>query len=116
MVAAPQYSTFTLKGRSGKSYSVDAYSSDVLAALINLDGGAGASSSSPTYWSAPEDCILVDWSVVTGLTDTTKLQLTRNQVPTGDFLRAAIHLTSLNNRPALRIGFRRGDQLGGIQR
>jgi len=49
MTAAPQYGTLIFKGlQTGKTYSVDIYVSDVANALVHLDGGAGAGSSSPT--------------------------------------------------------------------
>jgi len=116
MTATPQYATFIFRGlNSGKTYSVDAYVSDVDGALLNWDGGAGASSSSPTFWIPPEDVVLEDYAQVTGTADTTKIRLTANGKPTSHVLRYAIHLTTLNNRPKLSIGFRAGTQIGAIQ-
>lgn len=116
MVATPQYGTMLFRGmRSMRTYVKDVYVSDVAGALVNFDGGAGASASSPTEWTPPEPVILQDWSVVTGLADTTKLQIARNGIPSGDMLRHAIHLTTLNNRPALTIGFRGGTRVTAIQ-
>jgi len=116
MAAAPQRGTFTFVGASGETYQVDAYISDVLAAPINLDGGVGAGTTSPLYWTCPEACTLVDWAVVTGLTDTTNIALVSNgaQLP-NKRLRHAVFLTSLNNRPALRIPFKQGSMFGAIQ-
>lgn len=116
MVAAPQYSTFTFKGRSGRTYIKDAYFSDVANAMVNWDAGAGASSTSPTDWVPNEPVMLVDFSVVTGLTDTTKVQLTRNGIATGDMLRYSIHLTTLAYRPQLRIPFNPGQRIQFIQK
>lgn len=116
MVAAPQFCTFIFRGlRTGLSYIKDAYMSDVVGALVRWDSGAGAGAGSDVFWTLPEDAVLVDYSQVTGLTDTTKLQLTRNGVATGDILRYAIHLTTLANRPALRVVFPAGSKIGGIQ-
>lgn len=115
MAAAPQYASFTLVGRSGRTYQLDAYFSDVANASVKWDGGAGASSTSPDFYTAPEDCILTDYSQVTGLTDTAKVSITRNNVPTGNILRAAIHLTTLNNRPKLQLPFKAGDKIAGVQ-
>ena len=117
MVAAPQYGTFVFVGaRTGKTYIKDAYFSDVANALANFDAGAGASTSSPTDWVPDEPVVLVDFAVVTGLTDTTKQQILRNGIATGDMLRSAMHLTTLNNRPSLRIGFLPGVRMQVMQK
>lgn len=116
MAATPQYATMVFFGRrSGMTYSKDAYLSDVAAALMRFDAGSGASSTSETNWTAPEPLTLVDFSIVTGMVDTTKAQLTKNGIPTGDILRYSIHLTSLNNRPRLNIPFFPGDKISAIQ-
>jgi len=115
MAATPQYATFVFKGMSGKSYVVDAYVSDVANAMVTFDGGAGSGASSPDFWTPPEDVVLVDYSQVTGTADTTKIRLTSNGRPTGHILRYTIHLTSLNNRPQLQIGFRAGTRFSAIQ-
>jgi len=115
MVAAPQYGTLVFRGVSGKTYSLDCYFDDVANSLANFDGGAGAGSSSPDFWTPPEDVVLVDFSVVTGLTDTTKARLTVNGRPLQHVLRWTIYLTSLNNRPPLNVGFRAGSRISAIQ-
>lgn len=115
MVATPQYGQMIFLGQSGKTYAVDLYVSDVNAGLINWDGGAGAGASSPTYWTAPENVTLVDYSQITGTADTEKIRLTVNGRPLMNVLRYAVHLNSLNNRPKLSIGFRAGSQIAGIQ-
>ncbi len=115
MAATPQSASMTFQGRSGRRYAKDAYVSDVVAALINWDSGAGASANSETFWSPPEPVFLVDFSMVTGTADTTKLQVTRNGVPSGDILRYTVHLTSLNSRPDLLIPFLPGDKVACLQ-
>jgi len=111
MAATPQYCTLKFTGRSGRGYTKDGYISDVAGAQVNLDGGNGASASSPTTWRPPEDVVLQDVAVVTGTQDTTKIQPVQNSVPTGDFIRYSIHLTTLNNRPLLNIPFRAGSDI-----
>jgi hypothetical protein len=59
--------------------------------------------------------ILEDYSMVTGTADTEKIRLTANGRPTAHVLRYGVHLTSLNNRPKLSVGFAKGTQVGGIQ-
>lgn len=117
MVAAPQYGTFVFIGaRSGRIYNVDAYHSDVADALVNFDAGAGASATSPTSWTAPETCLLIDHAIVTGMTDTTKIQLLRNNQPVGDFLRYTMHLTTSAQRAPVRVGIRAGTEFRCIQK
>ena len=115
MAATPQYGSMLFRGASGKTYSVDLYVSDVNAGLINWDGGAGAGAASPTYWKAPEDVTLVDYSQVTGTADTEKIRLTVNGRPTMHVLRYGIHLTTLATRPPLTIGFKAQSEIAGIQ-
>jgi hypothetical protein len=117
MAAAPQYGTFVFIGLSSKRvYNVDAYFSDVADALVTFDGGAGAGASSPSSWTAPENVILADVSIVTGMTDTTKMQILRNNQATGDFLRYTQHLTTSALRSAVRLGFRQGTEVRAIQK
>jgi len=117
MVAAPQYAVFKFMGaRSGRSYSVDAYLSDVVGALVRFDAGDGASATSPDFWIAPEPVILTDFAIVTGMTDTTKIQMTRNGQPTMDHLRFAMHVQTLAARPSLSTGVAPGVALRIIQR
>lgn len=117
MTATPQYATMIFRGlRSSRTYVKDVYLSDVLNAAVTFDSGAGASATSPDSWLPPEDVTLLDYSQITGTADTTKLQPCRNDIPTGDMLRYLIHLTSLNNRPVLRIGFRSATKVSFLQK
>jgi hypothetical protein len=117
MAAAPKYGTLMFKGvSSGRTYSMDVYISDVLAAQVNFDNGSGATSSSLVYWKAPENVILYDFSVATGLTDTTNIFFTSDgaQVPQSR-LRYANFINTLATRPSLNIGFRANSNIGAIQ-
>lgn len=116
-VAAPQNGTLAFVGmQTGRIYNTDMYFSDVVDAQSNFDGGGGASATSPDNFVAPEDVELRDFSIVTGMTDTTKIQLLRNNQATGDFLRFTQHLTTSPQRSPVRIGFRRGVQIRAIQK
>jgi hypothetical protein len=114
-MAAPQSGTMFFVGQSGTTYAVDMYHSDVVNAMVNWDGGGGSAAASPTFWIAPENVVLRDYSIVTGMTDTTRMRLTVNSKPLPSILRYALHETTLNNRPELNIGFRAGAQVGAIQ-
>ncbi len=117
MAAAPQFGTMVFHGQqSGRVYNVDIYFSDVVDAQIRWDGGGGASANSPDSFTAPEPLILNDFSIVTGMTDTTKIQVLRNNQPTGDFLRYTQHLTTAPVRSPLRLGFAAGVQIRAIQK
>ena len=116
MVAAPQSGTWYARGfYSGTPYSVDTYISDVANAPVRFDGGAGSGATSPDFYTFPEPIIITDFSVVTGLTDTTKIRVTANGAPTPNILRYALHLTTLNNRPVLNIKLKAGTRFGAIQ-
>jgi hypothetical protein len=108
--------TFIFTGlRTRKSYIVDVYLDDVADALMNWDGGAGATATSPEEWRPPEPVVLTDVAIVTGAAQT-KLQLTRNNQPTGDMLRQTMHLNTLAFRPRLAIGFGQGSIVRAIQK
>lgn len=116
MVAAPQYAVFKFVGASGRTYNVDAYLSDVANALVRFDGGAGASTTSPEYWQPPEPVVLVDFAIVTGMTDTTKIQITRGGQPTQDHLRFSMHVQTLAARPSIAVGFTPQGVIRAIQK
>lgn len=116
MAATPQYGTFTFIGASKKTYTVDAYLSDVANELVRWDNGAtGSGAATPEDWTPPENVMLVDYAQVTGTADTKKIQLLRNNAPTGDILRYVPHVSTNPNRPKLLIGFRAGTRIRALQ-
>lgn len=115
MAAAPQSGSIFATGLTGNNYSIDVYVSDVAGAPVRFDGGAGSGASSPDFYSFPEPVIVTDFSVVTGLTDTTKIRVTANGAPTPNILRYALHLTTIATRPRLSIKLKAGTRFGAIQ-
>jgi len=116
MAAAPQYGGLVFTGlQTGKTYAIDLYASDVAAALINLDGGAGAGSATPTFWICPENVTLTDFYIHTGMTDTTRIRITSNGRPTTHMMRYAAQLDTSSGRPTYNINFRAGTQISAIQ-
>jgi len=115
MAAAPQTGTSIFRGKSGAIYAIDTYISDVVGALVNFDSGAGASATSETFWTAPEDVTLVDFTIVTGLTDTFTLRLTANSRNLQSLIRHANHLNTLSFRPTLNTFFGAQERIGMIQ-
>lgn len=115
MVATPEYGQMIFVGQSGTTYGVDCYISDVNGALVRFDGGAGASTTSPTTWIAPENVTLKDFSITTGTADTEKIRLTVNNKPLPSILRYVQHVSTNANRPILNIGFKGGSQVSAFQ-
>jgi len=117
MAATPKYGTLMFQGlQTGRAYADDIYVSDVAAAQLTFDNGSGASASSLTYWKAPEDVLLTDFSIATGTADTTNFVLTSDGAQVANSrLRYANFVNTLNNRPKLNIGFKRGSNIGAIQ-
>jgi len=111
------YGTATFQGlQTKKTYAVDMYISDVIAAPATWDNGSGATASSLQFWKAPEDCVLVDLSIATGPTVMTTLVPTSNGGQlTGQRFRIANFLNTLAFRPAVKIGFKGGSNVGFLQ-
>lgn len=109
MAATPKTGNLTFTGKSGKQYSYNIYNSDVSAAFITWATTTAAGSSSVTFITAPEDMVLTDVSVVTGIVDTTSLCLWLDDgpVPNGIILWA----NCVNSNPFRafpRVGIRQG--------
>jgi hypothetical protein len=117
MAPAARYGTMMFKGvQTGRTYAVDVYISDVLAAPVTWDNGSGATATSLVYWKSPENVILYDFSVATGLTDTTNFYMTSDGSQVANSrLRHANFVNTIATRPALNIGFRQGSNVGAIQ-
>lgn len=116
MAATPQHAVLQFIGlQSRRSYSLDAYVSDVANGLTTFDSGIGASATSDTSYVCPENMVLVDVSFATGLADTKRIRLVRNQVPTGDTFDYAIHDDGIASRPRLAKVFAKGDKIALIQ-
>ncbi|MGF3555102.1 MAG: hypothetical protein ACQXXF_07560 [Thermoplasmatota archaeon] len=113
---AAAYGTWIFRGQNtGRTYSVDIYVSDTAGQLVRFDAGAGASANSETFLTFSEPVSLVDYAQVSGTSSTTKLRIIANGVPTTHILRYDVHLTTLNNRPALNIGFNAGTRISALQ-
>lgn len=115
MVAAPQYATFVFMTNGGTNIAVDAYLSDVANGAVNFDSGTSAASTSETFWKAPVSGRLVDFSIKTGMTDTTCARITINGSPTKSVVRYANHLNTMALRPPLNIPIAAGENLGAVQ-
>lgn len=108
--------TATFVGRSGKTYMVDFYISDVVAAYCTFNPAGAAGTGNNTFWRAPEDVVLTDLAIATGPTVMKGLQALSDDAPiSGGALRIAQFLNSLNQRPNPNIGWRMGRNIALIQ-
>jgi len=114
MAAAPQYGTLTISAGAA-SITVDVYVSDVANAGVTFDSGAGAASGSREYYKTPVSGRITDFSVATGLTDTTKARVSINGSPTKNIIRWANHINTLAYRVPLNIPVNAGEDIGMVQ-
>lgn len=115
MVAAPQYATIIVQNRLGIRVPIDVYLSDVVDSLMTWDNGRGAGVGTPDFWVAPEPVTVVDFSIETGMTDTTKIQLTVNNMGIGAIPRYANQLNTLSYRSPMNLVVLKGQTLRAIQ-
>lgn len=117
MAATPKNGVFTFRGiRTGRRYGVNAYFSDVANALVTFNPQGAAASGSLNYYQAPEDVVLEDVSITTGLVDTTGFQMTSggNLIPST----AASYANNINTLPTRfppTISYAKGSNIGASQ-
>lgn len=116
MAAAPQNATATFKLPDGRLVQVDQYLSDVAGAFCTFNPNGAAGTTSLQYWVAPADVVLVDFSIATGMTDTTNIVWTESgAIKPGTVLRYANQLNTIQTRPPLTIRFSKGALIGATQ-
>lgn len=116
MAPAPQYGMMTFMRRNGETFSLDIYHSDVANAQANFDSGSGAGTASLTYWKVLADCVLIDYALTTGMTDTKAIVLTVDGATLPAMrLRFVPFVNTSNARPKLAVPLRAGTNLGAIQ-
>jgi len=106
MAATPKTGNFEFTGKSGTKYVYSIYDSDVAAGFIKWDRMKTAVSTSTDFITAPEDMVLTDVSVVTGIVDTASLLLFIDDgAVAGRLLSWANVVNTLQNRsfPTLKI-------------
>lgn len=86
MAATPKTGQISFTGKSGRQYNYNIYDSDVANAFITFATAGAAGTGSVTFITAPEDMVLTDVSVVTGIIDTTSLVLWLDDSPVGTAL------------------------------
>ena len=117
MAAGPQNGTIVIVGRqTGRVFRPSIYCSDVAGALVTFGLAAKATSTDPNYWTAPENCNLVDLSLTADLTDCKTLQIAREGNPTGDYLLTTQQVYSVTTRALMNVMIARGIRLQIYQR
>ena len=115
-MVTPEIGTATFVGRSGRAYTIDVYLSDVAAVAATFNPSGAAGTGSLQFWRCPEDMVLRDFSIITGLTATVGLTWLRDgaQIP-GAMIRLANHLNTNPYRPTLNVMFAKGTNIGATQ-
>lgn len=114
MVAAPQFATMIISNGQ-TSVNVDVYASDVANSPCTFDSGSGAAAGALGFFKSPISGRIVDFSILTGMTDTTAGRITINNSPCKSVIRWANQLNTLNSRPALNIPVAAGENIGIVQ-
>ena len=114
-MAAAQNGTFIFVGRSGRTYPIDAYFSDVAAAKVTFNPTGLAVAGSDTYWRAPEPVTLIDAAIHTGMTETGCVMTEDGATRNGAVIKYVPFLDSVATRPRLNIPFAAGSLIGAIQ-
>lgn len=88
----------------------------VAAAFVTFNANGQAGTGSPSQFVVPEDVVLKDISLASGLTDTTlvTLQADNATVP-GVVLQYADYLNSIQARPPINLGIRAKTQIAFLQ-
>lgn len=112
---AAQAGTFVFIGlKSGQTYTVDVYIPDAVATNLTFNSSGLAASTSPNYWKAPEDCVLVDISGAAPTAVGATLTLS-GALYTGKTFRWANQLATLSTRMRHKIPIPAGEQVGALQ-
>lgn len=103
------------QGKSGKTYGLSFYSSDVVGASCPMSLVGTAGTGSQTFWIAPEPVVMADISITTGNTVATSLSIYANDIPTGNVVSEAAILNTLANRTFPRVPLKAGTKFTLIQ-
>ena len=89
---------------------------DVLQTYARWDTGGGvpATTKGGDFVTFPEPVVLYDIVTITGVSDTKQLKFFADYAPTNYGIYWEAHLTTLNNRPNLNIGFKQGTRISAM--
>ena len=116
MVQAETLTATFIGAKTGRKYSALIFLSDVAAVPGKWSITAAPTANSDTYWRPPENVILTDVALPTGLTATVAL----NWYADGALINAGIvflanHLNTMPFRPQLTLAFPAGCQISAVQ-
>ena len=112
---AAQAGTIVLVGKSGKTYTVDAYVPDATGTFLALNASGLAASTSPSTYRVQEDCLLKDVSIGTAPTAVGAILQRNNSSENGATIRWANQLAANPNRMKLNVPIYAGDFLSFLQ-
>jgi len=115
MAAAARNGTMIFRGQSGKTYAVNVYCSDVSGAYVTFSYNGAAGTGSTNFITAPENVVLSDYSIVTGVTDTTVLVAQSNDTNKGVVIAQANHVNTIATRPQNLTGWQAGSKISFTQ-
>lgn len=112
---AAQAGTFIFEAvDDGATFRVDTYIPDATATLLTFNNVGLAASTSTAYWTAPEDCWLVDISGAAPTAVGAVITYNGAPVPNQTF-RWANQLATLATRSKTRFYVPKGTQVGALQ-
>lgn len=114
MAAAPQRFVLTLEGRSG-GRTLSGYASDVANTFCTLSASTYAGTGADNNYIAQSAGVISGASITTGLTDTKAFSVVINGVPVGQIVDYVSHVSTVADRPKLRIPFGAGAKIQLLQ-
>lgn len=115
MTATPKNGAIVLRGKSGRSYNLSFYNSDVVGAFCTFNLNGAAVAGSQNFFIVPEDCIIEDVSIATGIADTTSGVIQLNDANTGNVVVFANQVNTLATRVKPMVALSRGAKLTILQ-
>lgn len=107
-MVTPTNGNVLFRGKSGKTYPINVYISDVAAALCPFSLYGLAAAGGDSSYILEEDCRIEDISITTGPTVITTINLQLGNRPGYGVFAIKQYLDTLNNRPQNPTGWIRG--------
>lgn len=111
-MATPVSGSLTFVGATGRTYLISMYTADTAGYINKFAADTAAVAGSETYWRAPENVTLTDFSITTGTTQLSMVMKIDGAVKNGTIMIFLHHVSTAPFRPALRIAFPQGALIG----
>lgn len=113
---AAQNGTLTLRSlKTGRTFTVDCYLPDAVSTFVGFAPTGLASSTSPTQYRVPSDCIIEDFAATAAPTAVGNVLTVNSALINGGTMRYAAQLVSLNSRTKFNIRLAKGDIIQYVQ-